>query len=52
MGNFAPGFPEKNGMVDAWGRNDIPGTAGQRTSLESIEVADEVGEDHFHDFVW
>ena len=52
MGSFAPVLPEKKGMVDTWGCNDIPGTAGQRTSLEGIEVAGEVGEDHFHDFVW
>ena len=37
--------------MDAWGRDDIPGSASQRTRLEGAEVVDEVGDDHLRDFM-
>ena len=39
-------------MVDVWDRGGVPGAASQRTRLESVEIAGDVGDDHFHDFVW
>lgn len=45
-------IPEGKGMVDMWDRNDVPGTAGQRTLFESVEVVGEVEDDHFHRFEW
>ena len=38
-------------MVEMWHRDDVPGAGSQRTRLESAEVVDKVGDDHFHDFV-
>ena len=38
-------------MMNVRDCDGIPGAAGQRTRPESLEVTDEVGDDHFHDFV-
>lgn len=43
---------ESECMVEMWGHGGIPGTANQRTSLESAEVVGKVGDDHFHDIIW
>ena len=42
---------ESKGMMEVWDRDDVPGAASQRTRLESAEVMDKVGDDHFHDFI-
>jgi len=47
-----PRVPESENMMEVWDRGDIPGAASQRTSFESAEVTDEVGDDDFHDFTW
>ena len=41
-----------DGVVEVWDRGDIPGVASQRIRLESARVVDEMGDDHFYDFVW
>ena len=35
-----------------WGCRDVPGTTSECTSFEGAEVVGEVGDDHFHNFVW
>lgn len=42
---------EGDGMVEVWDRDEVPGIASQRTRLESATVEDEMGDDHFYDFV-
>ena len=34
-----------------WGSGNIPGVTGERARFESLEVVDEVVDDHFYDFV-
>jgi hypothetical protein len=43
---------ESKGVVEVRDRGDVPGAASQRRRLESVEVAGDVGDDHFHDFRW
>ena len=38
--------------MDMCDRDGVPGAANQRTRFESIEVVDEMGDDHFGDLVW
>lgn len=45
-------LPKDKGVMDMWGRGDVPGTASQRTCLESAEVVGEVGGNRFYDFEW
>ena len=51
MGKSRPLPFESKGMVKVRNRDCVPGAASQRTRLESVKVAGEVGDDHFHDFV-
>ena len=32
--------------------SDVPGATSQRIRLESVEVVSDVGNNHFHDFIW
>ena len=38
-------------MVKMCDCDNVPGTASQRTRLESVKVVGEVGDNHFHDFI-
>ena len=43
---------ESKGVVKMWDHGHVPGAACQWEGLESVEIAGDMGDDHFHNFIW
>ena len=43
--------PKYKSTVEVWNGGNVPGIGRQRAGLESLEVVDDVGDNHLHKFV-
>lgn len=43
--------PKYKSTMKMWNGGNVPGIGRQRAGLESLDVVDEVGDNHFHKFV-